>query len=72
MGKLSVFEKNLADFACLYDKRVLPITVKSLLRDKGVAREVRPKSAIAEISTKRTHHNHLTANLATTTGSRGG
>ena len=32
---------------------------------------MRPKSAIAEISTGGTPHNHLTANLATTTGSRG-
>ena len=35
-----------------------------------VARGVRPKSAIAETSTRGTPHNHLTANLATTTGSR--
>jgi hypothetical protein len=37
----------------------------------GVARGVHPKSAIAEISTRGTPHNHLTANHATTTGSRG-
>ena len=38
----------------------------------GVARGVRPKSAIAGINIRGTPHNHLTANLATTTtGSRG-